>query len=192
MDLYKILGVSREATTEEIKKEYRKIMHNIHPDKNNGERHPEHDQIVRAYKVLTDPARRQLYDDTGFSGDAMDTEKLAQMKVVETLMDIIQQSPPEIEQIDIETSLEQTLINGRQVHQDEYEDAEILIAKLNTTIDRSAATGGKASFILDALKFSTTAARASQINTEQKIEVYDRALEIKDDYHFDTKPTSRW
>lgn len=66
-DLYATLGVSRTATAEEIKKAYRRLAREHHPDANDGDPEAEarFKQIAHAYDVLSDPARRQRYDAFG-------------------------------------------------------------------------------------------------------------------------------
>jgi molecular chaperone DnaJ len=63
-DYYAVLGVSREATADEIKRAYRKLARQHHPDANRedpnaAERFKE---VTRAYEVLSDPDKRQRYD----------------------------------------------------------------------------------------------------------------------------------
>lgn len=73
-DYYKILGISREANNDEIKKAYRKLALKYHPDKNKDDKGSEQQfkEINEAYQVLSDPAKKQQYDQFGqtFSGEA--------------------------------------------------------------------------------------------------------------------------
>jgi curved DNA-binding protein len=66
-DYYKILGVDKKATKEEIKKAYRKLAVQYHPDKNPGDKKAEEKfkQINEANEVLGDPEKRKKYDELG-------------------------------------------------------------------------------------------------------------------------------
>jgi molecular chaperone DnaJ len=67
-DHYEVLGISRDASQEEIKKAYRKLARELHPDMNPGEEHQERFKMVTyAYEVLSDESSRQQYDMGGSS-----------------------------------------------------------------------------------------------------------------------------
>lgn len=64
-DFYKVLGVSKDASADDIKKAYRKLARANHPDSNPGDtaKHDRFKQVAEAYDVVGDPAKRQQYDD---------------------------------------------------------------------------------------------------------------------------------
>jgi curved DNA-binding protein len=66
-DFYGVLGLSRGATADEIKKSYRKLAAKLHPDKNPGNKAAEAQfkEVNRAYEALGDPKKRALYDEFG-------------------------------------------------------------------------------------------------------------------------------
>ncbi|MBW2524016.1 MAG: DnaJ domain-containing protein [Deltaproteobacteria bacterium] len=65
-DLYSVLGVSRKADRDTIKKTYRKLAAQLHPDKNPGEgAEARFKEVTRAYEVLSDKKKRALYDEFG-------------------------------------------------------------------------------------------------------------------------------
>ena len=72
-DYYEVLGVSKEASEDEIKKAYRKIAIKYHPDRNPGDKEAEEKfkEAAEAYSVLSDQQKRQQYDQFGFDGPNM-------------------------------------------------------------------------------------------------------------------------
>ena len=69
-DYYEVLGVEKGAVKDDIKKAYRKLAIQYHPDKNPGDKVSEDKfkEATEAYEVLGDDQKRQTYDRFGFAG----------------------------------------------------------------------------------------------------------------------------
>src|SRR5580692_11980892 len=67
-DYYDTIGVPRKATADEIRKSYRKLARKHHPDLNPGDKSAEDrfKNVQEAYDVLSDPKKKQMYDQYGF------------------------------------------------------------------------------------------------------------------------------
>lgn len=68
-DLYKVIGVDKSATQDEIKKAYRNLAFKYHPDRNEGSKEAEEKlkEINAAYSVLGDPVQRRQYDSSSYT-----------------------------------------------------------------------------------------------------------------------------
>src|SRR5271167_936457 len=73
-DYYGTLGVKKTASTEDIRKAFRKLARKYHPDVNPGDKSAEEKfkQLSEANDVLSDPKKRKIYDQVGFYSDNID------------------------------------------------------------------------------------------------------------------------
>ena len=71
---YEILGVKKSASTEEIRKAFRKLARKYHPDVNPGDKAAEEKfkQLSEANDVLSEPKKRKIYDQLGYYSDNID------------------------------------------------------------------------------------------------------------------------
>ena len=71
-DYYEVLGISKEASEEEIKKAYKKMARKYHPDLNPGDKQAEEKfkEVGEAYEILSDPDKKARYDRFGHAGVA--------------------------------------------------------------------------------------------------------------------------
>src|SRR5512135_3847013 len=75
-DYYAILGVRKSASTEELRKAFRKLARKYHPDVNPGDKAAEErfKSLSEAYDVLSDPKKRKIYDQLGYYSDNISPE----------------------------------------------------------------------------------------------------------------------
>jgi molecular chaperone DnaJ len=88
MDYYKVLGVEKTASEDEIKKAYRKLALEFHPDRNQGasEAEEKFKQINEAYSVLSDSNKRRSYDRFGIRDRAQVQQKASHYPSVDDIM----------------------------------------------------------------------------------------------------------
>lgn len=82
IDYYKVLGVGKSATPEEIKKAYRKLARKLHPDLNPNDKEAirKFQQLNEAHEVLSDPEKRKKYDQYGANWKEADQQQKARAR----------------------------------------------------------------------------------------------------------------
>lgn len=84
IDFYRVLGISRDASDDAIKKAYRKLVFQHHPDRNPDSTHAEAKirEINAAYEVVGDPDKRRTYDRLNYWGDETEQNEAADPAVI--------------------------------------------------------------------------------------------------------------
>jgi molecular chaperone DnaJ len=87
-DFYEVLGVARDASDEDIKRSYRKLAMQFHPDRNVGDAEADikFKEAAAAYEVLRDPEKRRRYDRYGHAG--LDGAGLHQFTDAQSVVDL--------------------------------------------------------------------------------------------------------
>lgn len=189
LDPYAELGVSKDATEDEIKAAFRKRAKETHPDKAGGSSE-EFERVKQSHLVLTDPERRKKYDETGDAAD--NPVKSVQQRAMELVGALIgaaiDDSNKDLEHIDIvadivqflndqakEYGSEQKKLKAKQKRAEKFakkikrkKGGENLVARMAETHARS---------------FGTALNRVTEI-----IEIHKRAAEILSDYSYEFKP----
>lgn len=137
-DLYDVLGVDHDATSEQIKKAYKKLANKHHPDKERGDEEL-FKRINQAYEVLIDPLKRQSYDITGiYEGTDAIHVKSARESIELAIFNIINQNEANIEYIDIVQTIKQNIHNDKIANKQNEEKINKAKTKLNKNKERAA------------------------------------------------------
>ena len=184
-ELYYILGVSVDATPEEIRQAYKKLANEHHPDKPSG------DALIfklikQAYEILSDPEKRQNYDATGiFEGEDAEKVKTARATVEGMIDSIIQDESLELEYIDMVSEIKRVLAYNIKQYGKGMKKLNKSIKRLNKYKKR--AKSGLIRAVFD--KNIQMREDALQVMVLDK-EVHELAIKIVGtcDYEFDEKP----
>lgn len=137
MNPYDTLGVTPEASDKDIKTAYRKAAHKTHPDRDGGDAEAFHD-IALAYDILSDPGRRQRYDQTG---DTQDEAKPRLSRAETTLVTIFNKIIDDGAKGDIVGKVRDIIAHGRAVGKQERRKTQGRISRLEKLQDRVDAKG---------------------------------------------------
>lgn len=192
-DPYKILGVPRTASAKEIRTAYKNLAKVMHPDKHphatDSERAAYEQQfkdIEAAYRILSDPAKRAYYDQTGLDGlptvDGLARDKLMQLfdSIVAGAIackDPTAHAPVFLDLVRDElTEARQTARDAVQMHTD-------LAAKLNKLKRKVVAKGDN--LFVEVVEKRLAAAQRALLLLDTELRAVDAALELLDAYDVD-------
>jgi len=184
-NLYDVLGVGDSATQDDVKLAYRNRMKEIHPDKNGGIKHPNHDAVKHAYDVLADAGRRERYDESGDEGEEVDSFAAARHMVASLFVQIIKSDGAM--GINIRDEIIK-ILNNEEANANRASAASDAVLKRIVKIKDRSKPDGKATFIASVIDNSEQEVMLEKAQYEDQLKVIQAAKEIISDfeYHFDS------
>ncbi len=189
IDLYRLLGIKRGASKEEVRKAYRHKAKVVHPDK--GGSAEAFSALTMAQEVLTDPKRRAKYDATGEIEEAKpDNFDGSAIEVIAQKLGLLIHAEQDLTGVDIGALIEQSIcddIARRQASIVEQTRAIERAAKLRARIRRKAE--GADNMLARVLDWHERSSKDHIKKNEEAVASMERALEILEGYLFvDDRP----
>jgi curved DNA-binding protein CbpA len=183
MDLYLILGLSNNATSDDIKIAYKKLAQQYHPDKNNGD-DTLFVKIKFAYEVLIDPISRKQYDTTGeakinFNNKAKILEFLASM-----LLQIIDDDRTNTDNFDILRVMRNNILNNINSINNDISKIKKRIIKREKVISKIILVRGNENFLANVLISDNLKQQQILANLETSLDDLNIMLDMLSNYKY--------
>ena len=192
LDLYKILGLSRDATPADVQRAYRKASKKAHPDMPEGS--PEKFSLVKLAKdVLGDERRRASYDQTGSvePPEPDNTEAAARNAAFGAIAYVVEQIDARgasYREFDIVGDAKRRLQEQKRQIEANLSKSRFNTAHVEDLVKRFKPKKGKADFITPMLNARLAAMRQDTARIEQNLKEAERAIELLGDVEFDGRP----
>jgi curved DNA-binding protein CbpA len=183
MDLYLILGLSNNATSDDIKMAYKKLAQQYHPDKNNGD-DTLFVKIKFAYEVLIDPISRKQYDATGeakinSNNKAKILEFLANM-----LLQIIDDDRTNIDNFDILRVMRNNILNNINSINNDINKIKKRIIKREKVISKIILVHGNENFLANVLISDNLKQQQILANLDTSLDDLNIMLDMLSNYKY--------
>jgi curved DNA-binding protein CbpA len=183
-DLYRVLGVERSATQQDIQRAYRRKAKSSHPD--GGGSVEAFGELATAYAVLSDADRRERYDRTGeVELPKPDNRDGNAVEIIAQKLGMMIHAEQDVTVLDLDALLEQTIrddIDARKASNSSLKRAIQRVTRLRERVKRK--TNGEANMLAKVLDWHELSARTQIAKNEDAIRSMERALEILEDYSF--------
>lgn len=177
MNLYDELGVSSDASDEEIKQRYRELAHEHHPDKGGDEE--VFKRIKNAYEVLSDPIRRKEYDITG------NVDISIRNDAIENIKRMIAQIVPNISDTDnLIDILNNEIINAKNSVNVDIQNCKRFLSHLQTVNLKINVKNDRQNLLSDVLQTQIEQRNTDIVTFNRRLEICDLMLEILKDYEY--------
>ncbi len=175
MKHYETLGVTKDATADQIKRAYRARAKTAHPDR--GGQQSDFEPIVHAYEVLKDPARRLLYDSTG-----QDKQTPIAAAVQTTLLQLFNQALALPEDISVVKTVKKALEDGISKMENNIDNLEARKIGLEAKRSKIKTKKGVQNFVHLVVDDQIMKIAGQIANQKHEIEVGKAALETLKSY----------
>lgn len=187
MDLYGVLGVEKTASQDEIKRAYRKLAQETHPDKNDGDG-SKFEPVKAAYEVLSDPGRRERYDQTGDDGRVPDKHVEAKNMLAQMVMQIIDTRDPVT--TDIVAVARTQVTHQISVAEQEKRAAQKKIDDRRKVLERMTASDD--GFMCQVIENDIRQREGLLARIDDGIEIMREALKMLDEYSYKADAPVHW
>jgi len=188
-DLYAILGIPRTATAARIKSAFRKLAKKFHPDRNPGDAQAEakYKEIVLAYEILSDPARRARYDQAGDVTKQVNGRESQAIGVLlqawgAAFQQAMERGDPKM--VDLIAEAKKLIVAFQKNREPEVKKLNKIREALCDTLTRLTVKDGKANILLESVQGGIAEVEAGLAQIAEKTAVEKLALEMLDDYSF--------
>lgn len=179
IDLYAILGVSKDAPLSAIKKAWKKMAQKFHPDKHDGDAE-QFKRIALAYDVLSDEESRRKYDETGSVDEHGFSENQADVELVSMFSKIIDSG--EFQNKNIIKYMKSTIIKFKAEGDSERGKAKSQIIRLEKLLNRVTDKKGNPTVFEELVQRRIDSENSRIEFIEKKQKILDEMLEKVDDY----------
>ena len=179
-DLYEVLGVSKSANDDEIRKAYRKLCLTHHPDKGGDEE--VFKRIKLAYEILSDFIRRKEYDKTGNISESRGTRSDALERIAQMLFNIVPNFSPEHD--NLIAIMTNEVIGIKAGVMQNIDSCNKHLQKLNRVIERLSIKTEDENIILQFLEKHVELRKQENLEFKRRLEVCDVVIEILKDYEY--------
>lgn len=181
MSLYDDLGVDTDATPDQIKASYRTLAQRHHPDKEGGDKE-KFQAVQNAYAILSDPERRDRYDDTGNAGPVPDITTEAMTAMAEILVQVVDQV--DVEKNNVVTIMKDHVAMLTRDANTKHENIEHGISKCMSAITRLRVKDGSDNFARQVLQNRVADQKKAFAAIEHRLEVLAKIKEMLDLYEY--------
>ena len=190
MNLYEILGLTKEAKPEEIKSSYRKLAKKLHPDIGGDEE--DFKNIQKAYEVLSDPIRRKIYDQTGSTERPKDRVKEELLGFINNVIIPEIERSKKVGELDIMSLAFNVLDEQKETGKKKILSVKESIQNLQSALQKFTYNGQGEDLVSESINARIKNCEKIIERIESELEIVDKMLEEMQFYQFKYKEADKF